>query len=349
MKRRRKWVFRVLTCLLSLFVAAVLGEIALRIYVRARGWTPDCYASDLQLFEPHPQRGSDLRPGATIRTGVTRITINSRGFRGPEITKERPAGTSRIVISGGSSVFGYFVSDDDEAARILETKLRERGRRVEVLNDGVPGYNLFHLIDRFEERVAPLEPNIVMLYAGWNDLTYLCSNDPAAARYTQRADFQGVERALGQSTLYCFVTRRVLGGQVRLAPTNVRSAVVTAAGEQQFRENLNRLADAVEQRGCRLVICAPCTAARPEATPGLRELLGSKPEVFERMTGVWQKAKQILADVAEARRATYFDAQAALPADEATLRDYVHLTADGERRLAEFWTEQLDPLLPPGS
>lgn len=346
MTPRRRWLFRLLSLLLTLLATVILGEILLRCYIRVRGWTPNCYASDLALFEPHPTRGLDLRPSTSIRTGVTRITINSHGLRGPEIAAVRPAGTLRVAILGGSSVFGYFVSDGEEAARLLETDLRGRGHQVEVLNDGVPGYNLFHTIDRFSERIAPLQPDVVLLYAGWNDLTYLCSQEPTAARFTRRVGVSTGDRILGQSALYAFITRRVFGGQVRLAPTHIRSAVMQAEGERQLRQNLDQLADVVERQGSRLIVCAPCTAARPDATPGLRKLLADSPAVAQQMIVLGTHLQQILAEFARDRGVPFIDAQAALPADETILGDYTHLTVEGERRLAAFWAGALHPLLP---
>ncbi|MGI0010745.1 MAG: hypothetical protein ACREAE_05040, partial [Nitrosopumilaceae archaeon] len=41
------------------------------------------------------------------------ININSHGFRGHEITKEKPENTYRIFVVGGSTIFGYGSTSDD--------------------------------------------------------------------------------------------------------------------------------------------------------------------------------------------------------------------------------------------
>src|SRR5690242_7410991 len=72
-----------LKLLLVAVVALLTGDVALRAVVFVRGWTPNCYAAQLQLFRPNPETGYDLQPGFRLRSSVYRISINSLGLRGP--------------------------------------------------------------------------------------------------------------------------------------------------------------------------------------------------------------------------------------------------------------------------
>ncbi len=54
-----------------------------------------------------------------------KISINSRGFRGGEITEVKKPGITRIVTLGASSTFGYYDRDNETYPYYLEQKLNE--------------------------------------------------------------------------------------------------------------------------------------------------------------------------------------------------------------------------------
>src|SRR3954466_15012238 len=66
---------------------------------------------------------------------------NSQGLRGPEISVERPPGTSRVAVLGDSFVAGYGVRDQDtlthRLAELLDIDLAPR--TVQVINLGRVG------------------------------------------------------------------------------------------------------------------------------------------------------------------------------------------------------------------
>ena len=352
MSHRRKQIgFRIATLLITFLLALVLGEGVMRLYVWVRGWTPNCYAADLDLYQPHPTRGSEFRPEFRLRSGVFQIAVNRWGLRGPNISRRKPAGVTRIAILGGSSVFGYFVNDGQEAARLLEKNLDRPDRAVEVLNAGVPGYNLFQTLGRFEEWVVPLEPDIVVLYLGWNDLPYICSEQPQDLRHQIRPIAPAYERRLGQSTLYGFVKYRWWGvAPPALLPRRVGQAIPTAAGRRCFRENLDKLADVIQRSGATMLVSAQCVAARDDVSTELQQLLfrdnqKRSAKIGERLTELGDLLRNTLQTFARDRRAPFIDLNQTMAADVTILRDYVHLTVLGEQRLAAGWAVGLAPLL----
>ena len=342
--RRRLLVPLVVFCLVGL-LTMVAGELALRVYVHLRGWTPNCYAGSLELFRPDPQLGYDLEPNFRLETGVYDISTNSLGLRGPEVAPTKPEGTVRIALLGGSSAFGYLVSDGAEAARLLQERLRTEGHAVEVLNAGVPGYNLFQTTPRFERLVMPLAPDIVVLYLGWNDLPYITSARPGAEEFRVRPVASWWERLLGHSTLYGFIRYRLLGGAVRLVPADLTRVIPTDAGKARFHENLQGVANAVATVGARLIVCAQASAAHPDVADDLRDALNEDSALIEPTQRLGSWLHDALKDFAEQRRAPFIDAYAEIPADSEMLGDYIHLTAKGERRLAELLAERLEPLV----
>jgi hypothetical protein len=69
------------------------------------------------------------------------VTFNSLGFRGPERPAAKPPGVTRVLVVGGSNVFGLRVDDAGTWPAQLERRLnRDRPGRYEVWNGGLPGY-----------------------------------------------------------------------------------------------------------------------------------------------------------------------------------------------------------------
>lgn len=120
-------------------------------------WTPHPYLS----YYPTP----DYRKGKTSH--------NSLGYRNDEFSLEKPSGVYRIVALGGSST--YDVRIDDNAATFtaqLEKLLKDDYgyQNVQVINAGVPGYNSWEILGNLEFRVLDLDPDLVIIYEGVNDV-----------------------------------------------------------------------------------------------------------------------------------------------------------------------------------
>ena len=103
-----------------------------------------------------------------------RAGINSLGFRGPEIEVKKPRDQFRIVFMGDSATYGWLLSEDQTFVRLLEKRLNDaaRGLRFEVVNAGVPTYNVKKITWLMETRVAALEPDLIVLMTGANDMKH---------------------------------------------------------------------------------------------------------------------------------------------------------------------------------
>jgi len=125
----------------------------------------------------NPRLRFELRPGGAVRAEVE-YHVNELGLRGPETTLEKPPGVRRVAVLGDSIAFGYWVSDEQGFARQLETLLNAPGGgagRVEVLNFGVPGYNLEQEIEALRSKALAFSPDLVVLLFCLNDLEGLFS------------------------------------------------------------------------------------------------------------------------------------------------------------------------------
>ena len=98
---------------------------------------------------------------------------NSLGYRGEEITNPKPDNVFRIVALGGSTTYGSNVPSYTQTyPHLLEKKLqKEYGySNVEVINAGIGGHNSWESLINFQFRVLDLDPDMVILYHGANDV-----------------------------------------------------------------------------------------------------------------------------------------------------------------------------------
>ncbi|MEW4488644.1 SGNH/GDSL hydrolase family protein [Thalassoglobus sp. JC818] len=336
--------------LLIFTVSIVISELSLRVYIASRGWTTNCFAPQLDLFVPDPVNGATLRNNFRLKSGSFDIRTNQFGLRGPEIEKDAAAETLRIAVLGGSSAFGYFASDGQEAARILEERLQKSipdgsNFTIEVLNAGVPGYNLFHTLHRFESRVCPLKPDFVLLYLGWNDLTYVVSETPDEQQHQQRTLAPLWERLLGSFVLYDVIAYRIFQRSPQFAPQSGINKQPTDAGVVQFRKNLDLLLNKIEDCEAVPIICIQLMAAHPEADSQLDASLGTTPEDVREVKELGNWLRDELTQVADDRDLMLIDANSSISIDPDHLADAIHPTLTGERKLAEFWKQSIEPIV----
>lgn len=96
-------------------------------------------------------------------------SLNRRGYRGPVVGRKR-AGERRVVMLGGSTVYGDSVYPNETIAASLERRLPGSGApATTVVNLGMSG-NGAHTFRFTLEDFAPLEPDAAILYEGYNDL-----------------------------------------------------------------------------------------------------------------------------------------------------------------------------------
>lgn len=98
--------------------------------------------------------------------------VNREGFRGEEIARQKPDGTFRVFLLGGSSVLAGRIPFEKTHARLLERGLRTRHpeRRIEVQNAGNHWHTTQHSIIKYLFRIRDYDPDLVVVWHAVNDL-----------------------------------------------------------------------------------------------------------------------------------------------------------------------------------
>lgn len=160
---------------LSLIVAALLAEAMVRI---AKPGFPGFRLPQVD-HRPVAGLGFEMVPNQSAYSTASRVTINSAGFRGPEIRSLVDAGRPRILCLGDSMTLGVAVEDHEVYPRQLEQMLARTSPlgHPEVINAGVQRYFTFQEIDLLKRHAATLRPDVVTLAVYINDIALRRTED----------------------------------------------------------------------------------------------------------------------------------------------------------------------------
>src|SRR3954467_10533743 len=160
MSTRSSWIKNLAVALVSVAVALVLGEMALRVvgFSYPNFWRPD------------PVVGTVLAPGMEgwqRDEGSAYVKVSAQGLRDREHSVAKPAGTYRTAVPGGSYAEAMQVDRERACWALLPKKLEAcgfgGGKKVETVNFGVAGYGTAHELLTLQTRVWPYSPDMVLL------------------------------------------------------------------------------------------------------------------------------------------------------------------------------------------
>lgn len=101
-----------------------------------------------------------------------RTSVNSLGFRGAEVTREKAFGEIRVLHVGDSFTWGHNVPDDSTTPAALERQLTARCGTASVINAGLSGSTIAGQ-DQMILRGLALAPDLVLLMYHENDIDEL--------------------------------------------------------------------------------------------------------------------------------------------------------------------------------
>ena len=103
----KKTFFSTVLLILCLFIT----EGATRILFHLLSWDIKAYQIDGGRYQAEPFRAYGLTPGWELKHESLKETYNSQGFKSPYFTIKKSDDIYRIVVLGGSSVYGNYGND----------------------------------------------------------------------------------------------------------------------------------------------------------------------------------------------------------------------------------------------
>lgn len=357
---------RALFALVPLVVVLLVAEVAVRLQDRKS--LAKRQARSYSLFfettggaELVPGKGGSLPlvldPHLIYRTRPNLrspgVTTNAQGFRSPaDFVREKPPGTARVVVLGGSVAFGYGCTADEQVwtvplARLVAERLP--GRTVEVLNAAVTGYASLQERILLDTQLLDLAPDVVVLLDGWNDMNGATLNPPdkqncnpafyEVEQVIERGDEWG-RNLLRLSALYRSLERTLRRRAEQRPSQGGERWRMHPDALPGYRRNLDAMCRMARAVGARVLIVAqPELFARAEPIPEREVAVRAKHDqegyaAFSRATYPLFRAEAQAA--ARAAGASFFDATPIYDAaPEAVFVDWVHVDDRGHELLAQ--------------
>jgi lysophospholipase L1-like esterase len=125
------------------------------------------------LFESDAELDWRHRPGGEGMWDGTRVVINGKGLRGPEVPYAKAPGEFRILFLGDSVAFGYGVDYDKSFAALVQQALNAAGssRRCTTIACAVSGYSPWQEAILLAREGLKYKPDLVVQCFCLNDVT----------------------------------------------------------------------------------------------------------------------------------------------------------------------------------
>jgi hypothetical protein len=288
------------------------------------------------------------------------VSINSRGYLGPEISPIKPPGKRRIVFLGGSQVFGAYWADGKDWPTEAGTILNQTGHGVEVINAGIPNHQTGDAVGKLFADLWSVEPDVVVVCNAWNDIKYFAELDPQRPYLHVAAPTSGLDPRLhpaGIDWLMCYSSLyrivhpkliRTLHGQGDEGEVLRKPILRTAATSlRQYRLNLQAICDIGQNIGARVVLCKQARLVVPDSPNEQRKRI---PYEFtglahDELIRAFAACDTIVEQVAAEKGCHVIDMHTILSGRDELFADHIHFTLLGCQQAAQVVADGLTSIL----
>ena len=280
---------------------------------------PDPPSAEGPPIQGHGDEGRQYYKMAPSAAGAP-YRINSLGFRGPEFTREKKPGVTRIFCVGDSNTIGLEAPEEATWPARLGRLLEERApSQFEVINAGFNSYTSFDYRMLITQELVNYSPDVLIVYGGVNDL----NPQHNLRRKTRQGWIKSAHDTFyNRSMLYTLAIEKI---SVMTSGTPVPVAGYKARPIEEFAENTADIIRVCRQKKIRVIF--------------VRQLINSSdPVMVQRMDEEMEVLKQLCAK----EGVEYVDPRKAFTdARQEVFADHIHLGAGGYSLLARHVFEYL--------
>lgn len=149
-------------------------------WVQHVGYLQDDLDGNPTVYSPYVAVAN--RPNFTAKIKNYDMQFDSFGFRGKKLAVPKPNKSFRIFVLGGSTVV-QGINPQGLITENLEAILKKNIPHCEVINAGVSGYASQNELLLLETKILQLQPDLVIVLDGRNDLFY--ASEPGFTPYAQ--------------------------------------------------------------------------------------------------------------------------------------------------------------------
>jgi hypothetical protein len=311
-----------------------------------------------EMLQVTDERGTHNRPGARFE----KWTINSAGFRGPELSVAKPDGLVRVGLAGASEVFGLYESPDKELAAQLQAQLNLAAPgRFEVVNLAAAGMSPPRIRELFERWAGRFAFDVVVLYP--TPAFYLDVEPPKhdlaprAAVVASRTTFKPrlpdkVWTSLRQALPAALQSRLKQAEIDRVRRAHPPDWVWSKAPPERVAllgSDLRELVETIERSGARVVLASHANRFGAPLSAEDESQMTGWIRFYPRATSAClidmeRQASQVVRQIGRERGLEVVDVQAALGKDPRYYADFSHFTDEGAARVAAALADPLQAL-----
>ena len=335
----KKYVFSVLVGI----IVATVTLATLEGFVRVRHWIKYGSPTTLQSFVQDEKTGLRI-PKASSRNG--RITVNSLGFRGPEVPLTKPEGMIRLAFLGGSTTWCAEVTNDEATwPHLVSIGLQKKypSKQFDYINGGVPGYSTQESLTNLLQRVQQTRPDIIVIYHATNDLSY-DSRKMAKAQGVFSGKSESPSWVAKYSMAWFLIEKNIQMIFRKQQVQNKKSRLLQFQPTQlsrNFRERLTRLIRKSRDVSPLVAVATFSHQYRREQSLE-QQFKAAESAIFympymdvQRLLLAFEEYNNVIRDVADETMAVLIDKENSIPGDNIHFNDSVHFRDPGSHKMAE--------------
>ena len=346
---RRKIILVIASVVLTLIVLEVICRVWINLLAPDETRLKYSSYSELKPEDKRyiPHHYLNYYPNPKYR--VNKSYHNSLGYRNEEFPVKKPEGTYRIAVIGGSSAYTIYVDDNEKTftAELEEILKDDYGyTNVQVINAGVGGYNSWESLINLEYRVLDLDPDLIIVYQGTNDVhprlvepSEYHGDNRARRKQWQEPGTRFLERSMllrlilrksgitEQKGLRKFVNSETAYGPFELEGQDPME-LLDKNPPVYFRRNLSNMVAVAEANGSDIMF------ATWAHSPYFDDYAATA--FYQRG---FNENNEVVREVATEKGIELFDFAGVMPQDEEYWFDGRHVNETGARRKAELFAE----------
>jgi hypothetical protein len=339
-----------------LFVATL--EVCTRVEACWRWDAPFWGPYSSEILRTTDEIGTRNRPGARFE----KWTINSAGFRGPELSLEKAPGVVRVGVAGASEMFGLYESPDKDVTAQLREQLKAAPGRFEVVNLAAAGITPPRLRELYERWASRFGFDFVVVYptpAFYLDLeppsrsAEAARSAAASAAVTLRLPDK-VWRALREllpGELQAWLKRRQIERVRRAHPPGWVWSQAPPDRVSLFESDLALLVQSIERSGARVILATHANRFASPPRSGDEAIMLGWIRFYPRASAeclldMERQANEAVRRLGRERGLPVVDVEQLAGKDPESYADFAHFTDAGASRVAAALGAEVRSLAP---
>ncbi len=335
--RKLGWMLAAGTCV-TLVLMLAISEVAVRVRQQLK------YGSAATLEEQFT-----VDPKIRLRVPVAgfsrgHVHVNSLGFRGDELSVRKAPGTLRVAFLGASTTWCAEVSSNEAVwAHLVAADLRRAFAPVQVdyVNAGVPGYTMESILNALKNRVAPLDPDVIVIYEASNNLTGEMRHLAVRQGIIPSEQFQDVSWPARYSLLWHLAEKNLkLLAAERTARSTAHLVIESDKLGAHYRQVLTDVVVEAKRHAKVVALATFSIQPRREQTPE-RKLQASSSALYympflhpDTIIAAFERYNQVAREVARENGLLLIEGENDIPGDMRHFNDSVHFTDAGSEAMA---------------